>query len=369
MNLAGAPSDERELQRFAIRGRVWSAGESGFQEALTAVYGTPERPRCLCMPGGVEMYVAQLREFVVKRMPNAGHRHHPRCPLFEPEAAQSGLGALEGSAVRELATGRTELRVGFPWIRRQGRGAAPRALTTPGQVESTARRMSMRALMHFLFEQAGFNRWTPAMTGRRHWGVIRKFLLAAAEQADVAGGPLTDRLFVPEVFDEGAKAEAARRRREKLAILKPHDGSTPLALVMGEFKTVEAVEEGRRVWVRHMPDAPLLVEDHVWQRFTRHYAPLFEARDADTGLRVRLILAALIRARREFTYEIDAASLMMTSEQWIPVEGVHELPLIDALVNQGRRFASPCATTRRVQRPLPTHCCSTPGRRQCRSIS
>ena len=40
-------------------------------------------------------------------------------------------------------------------------------------------------------------------------------------------------------------------------------------------------------------------------------------------------------------YEIDAASLMLTSEHWIPIEGVHELPLIDALVAQHRRFVKP----------------------------
>lgn len=84
------PSREAEVQRLAIRGRVWSPGEGGIQEALSAVYGTPEKPRCLCIPGGIEMYVAHLREFVVKRMPNTGDRHHPRCPSFEPEAAQSG---------------------------------------------------------------------------------------------------------------------------------------------------------------------------------------------------------------------------------------------------------------------------------------
>lgn len=332
---------EPEVQRLAIRGRVWLAGDSGIQEALAAVYGTPERPRCLCVPGGVEMYVAHMRQFVVKRMPNDGHRHHLRCPSFEPEATQSGLGALSGSAVRELDTGRTELRVDFPWTRQPGRGTTRGGATDPGQVETTARRMSLRAVMHFLFERAGFNRWTPAMAGRRNQGVVRKYLLEAAGDVDVAGGALADRLFVPEAFNDGTKAEAARRRREKLAMLRPHDGSTPLALLIGEFKTVEAVEEGRRVWVRHMPDAPLLVEAGVWQRLMRRYLTLFEARDADTGLRVRLVMAALIKARREFTYEIDAASLMLTSEQWIPVEGVHELPLIDALVKEGRRFIKP----------------------------
>jgi len=288
------------------------------------------------------MYVAGLRQYVVKRLPNGGGRHHPSCESFEPEASVSGLGPLEGSAIRELVdTGRTELRVDFPWTRRLSPSAARTASADSGQVSVTVRRMSLRAVLHFLFDRAGFNRWTPGMTGRRNQGVIWKYLLEAAEAVDVAGGPLADRLFVPEAFNETAKAEAARRRREKLAILSPSDGATPLALVIGEFKSMEMVEEGRRVWIRHMPDAPLLVEGRLWERFARAYAPLFEARDADTGLRVRLVIAALIKARREHTYEIDAASLMMTSEHWIPADGVHELPLIDCLVREERRFIKP----------------------------
>ena len=90
-----------------------------------------------------------------------------------------------------------------------------------------------------------------------------------------------------------------------------------------------------------MPDAPLLIASRSWERIERVFAPLFEARDADTGHPVRLVMAALIRARREYTYEIDAVSLMLTSEHWIPVEGVHELPLIDTLVAQNRRFVKP----------------------------
>jgi Protein of unknown function (DUF1173) len=328
-------------QRFAIRGRVWEAEDAGLQDALALIHGTSERPRCLCVPGGVEMYVARLRHYVIKRLPNGGSRHHPRCDSFEPESSLSGLGALAGSAVVELDTGRTELRVDFPWTRRPGHSATHGATADTGHVSAVARRMSLRAVMHFLFERAGFNRWTPAMAGRRNQGVVRKYLLEAAEAIDVAGGPLADRLFVPEAFNEAAKADAARRRREKLTMLRPHGEATPLALLIGEFKAMEAVEEGSRVWIKHMPDAPLLIDNHLWERLARRYAACFEARDADTGLRVRLVIVALIKARRELTYEIDAASLMMTSEHWIPIDGVHELPLIDALVRQGRRFIKP----------------------------
>ncbi|MBK9362867.1 MAG: DUF1173 family protein [Rubrivivax sp.] len=84
-----------------------------------------------------------------------------------------------------------------------------------------------------------------------------------------------------------------------------------------------------------------LASNRLWERTERVFGPLFEARDADTGVGVHLMMAALIRARREQTYEVESLSLMLTSEHWIPVEGVHELPLIQALVAQQRRFLKP----------------------------
>lgn len=56
---------------------------------------------------------------------------------------------------------------------------------------------------------------------------------------------------------------------------------------------------------------------------------------------MRLILVALVYARREHTYAIDAASLMLTTVQWIPLQGVHDLPLMQALIDQRRRFIKP----------------------------
>jgi len=337
----GLAATAMDTQQFSIKGRVIDASAASFQDLLASVYDTPERPRCLCVAGGIDMYVAKHRQFVVKRMPDTGCHHHPSCPSFELESRQSGLGELMGEAVLELAPGQIQLRVDFPWTRTLGRSVLRGEAQEASEVSDPKRRMSLRALMHFLFERAGFNRWSPAMEGKRNQGVLHKYLLGAAEDVQVKGVALSERLYVPEGFSEATKAKAAQRRRDKLAVLRPHEGQSPLAVIMGEFKASEATALGRRVWVKHMPDAPLLVSTKTWERIERVFAPLFEARDADSGYKVRLMLAALIRARREHTYEIDAASLMLTSEHWIPVEGVHELPLVHALVFQGRRFVKP----------------------------
>lgn len=330
-----------DTQRFSIKGRVLASDDPLLQDALARSYETPERPRCLCVPGGVDMYVAQHQRFVVKRMPGTGGRHHPGCPSYEPEAQWSGLGELVGEAVLERESGVFELRVDFPLSRRYGHGSTRGDPQSPSEVDAPRRRMSLRALTHFLFERAGFNRWSPAMQGRRNQGVLQKYLMQAAGEASVSGVVLSDRLYVPEAFSETTKAETSQRRRQKLAMLHPHEGLSPLAIVLGEFKASETNAAGSRVWIRHMPDAPLLIATKTWERIERVFAPLFEARDADTGYKVRLLMAVLIRARREHTYEIDSASLMLTSEHWIPIEGVHELPLLHALIEQKRRFIKP----------------------------
>jgi len=329
-------------QRFSIKGHVFNADAPRLQDALAQLHGTPsERPCCLCVPGGVEMYVAHHRQFVLKRMPETGSLHHPGCPSYEPALQQSGLGELVGEAVLESEFGNVELRVNFPWIRSTGRGVPRGEPQEASEVEVPRRCMSLRALMHFLFERAGFNRWSPAMEGKRNQGVLHKYLQEAAESIVVKGAILAERLYVPEPFSEAGKAAVAQRRRDRLALLRLREGQHPLAVVIGEFKAVDATPLGCRVWIKHMPDAPLMIAAKAWDRIERVFAPLFEARDADGGQKVRLMVVALIRARREHTYEIDIASLMLTSEHWIPVEGIHELPLVQALVDQQRRFVKP----------------------------
>lgn len=47
-----------DTQRLSICGRIVEPDDPSLQDALAAVYETPERPRCLCVPCGVEMYVS-----------------------------------------------------------------------------------------------------------------------------------------------------------------------------------------------------------------------------------------------------------------------------------------------------------------------
>ncbi len=111
-------------QRYLINGRIFAADERWLQDALARVYGTPARPRCLCVDGGVEMYVSKFSDFVIKRMPETGGQHRPTCPSYELPASESGLGEVLGEAIIERGPEGVELRLNFPLTRRVGRSMA-----------------------------------------------------------------------------------------------------------------------------------------------------------------------------------------------------------------------------------------------------
>ena len=248
-----------------------------------------------------------------------------------------------GEAIIEHGPESIELRLDFPFARMPGRSIARGTLQEPADVKVAPRRMSLRAVMHFLFERAGMNRWTPAMRGKRNQGVLHKYLTQAAEEVTSKGLPLSEHLYVPEPFSETGKLQIAERRRKKFAVLQlPADEArVNMMLVLGEFKGSEETAFGRKVWLKHMSDVPLLTDARTWKRIERVYRPLFEARDADTACKPRIVICALIFARREHLYQIDTASFMLTSQEWIPLNGSHEIDLIHALVEQQRRFVKP----------------------------
>lgn len=329
---------------YGIKGRTYMAADPGLQDALAQIYGSPQRPRCLCVAGGVEMYIARHAEYVVKRMPDTGPKHHPTCPSFEPEPGMSGLGELVGEAIIEHSPDSVEVRTDFAMSRVPGR-AVPRGevVIDPAEVHAPRRRMSLRALLHFLYERAGFNRWYPAMEGRRNQGVLHKYLCEAARGVTVKGASLDERLYVPEPFRAEFKDEIGERRRKKLALLlSPEDAvQFKMAIIIGEFKDSEQTAFGRRIAVKHMPDVPLFIDTKAWERVERSYAAILQARDADVPRKPRVMMAALVYAKREHVYQVDTLSMMLTTDQWIALDGLHELPLVEALQREQRVFMKP----------------------------
>lgn len=330
---------------YLVRGRRLGENAPEMQEALAELHGTSERPRCLCVRGGIDMYIAKLDHWVLKRMPGTGAAHHPSCKSFEPGYDESGLGELIGDAVIEVDHAPTEIHVNFA-LKKSRRAASLRAeASEPTEVKSARRKMSLRAVTHFLFDRAGFNRWSPAMEGKRSQAVIHKYLMEVADNIMRKGVPLSTILIVPEQFNEQRKFQIAEQRRQKLLPLLADMGrhASGLAIVLGELKNVEESWYGKKILLKHMGDMPLFIDEKSWKKIESIFHTAFLMKDAEPSSGFRMVLSALIYPRTETAYCIQTACLMVTTANWIPVASAQEGQLLAQLTSEHRHFMKPLA--------------------------
>lgn len=293
----------------------------------------------MCLVEGVEMYVARLGDgYIVKRMPNTGSRHAPDCPSYEPPPEVSGLGQVLGSAITEdPATGETTLKLDFAMSKIPGRSTMPTAGAESDSVASSGTKLSLRGLLHYLWDQAELTRWQPGFAGKRTWSTVRKHLLHAAENKIARGDSLRSRLYIPEVFSvEQRDAINARRiARWSQAIAAP-GRPQHLMLLIAEVKEIVPARYGFKVVVKHVPDQAFAIDEPLYRRLGRR----FEAELALWGAAedIHMVMVATFSVGASGIPTITELSLMPVTRQWLPVEGAFEKRLVERLVADGRSF-------------------------------
>ena len=245
-----------------------------------------------------------------------------------------------GEAIIERGSDGVELRLDFPLTRRVGRSFAIADRELPAEVTVARKQLSLRGLLHYLWERAGFNRWYPRMQGKRSYWVLRKFLLQASEEVETKGLRLAERLFIPESFAKDHMAEIAQRRKEVLSILlsSAADLHFKMMIAIGELKELRATTLGYEVVLKHLPDCTFFLDPKAGERTKWAFESELLAWSAD---QVKLIVACLFYAKREHLYQIESCTLMMTSAQWIPLDHAHEKDVVDKLVAEQRAFLKP----------------------------
>ena len=232
---------------FQVGDATLGANNPQLGPALADAHARRIRPFCLCREPGAPLYVARVAgQFIAKRMPGTGGQHDPGCESYGAPPELSGFGDVVGRAIQEDAdAGVTVLRLGFS-LSRTGRKPAPAAAPREGDsVKADASKLSLKATLHYLWEEAGFNRWSERMSGKRNWFIIRKHLLHAAENKIAKGAPLADVLYIPEVFSAERKAELAQRHLSAVnRIASGTTGPRRLMLLIGEVKEFAAARSG-----------------------------------------------------------------------------------------------------------------------------
>ena len=324
---------------YLIGSNRFRADSPGFAEAVVTAHAAHHRPRCLCLLGGIEMYVARLGDgFIVKRMPNTGSQHAPDCPSYEPPPEFSGLGQVLGSAITEdPATGETTLKLGFSMSRIGGRSSIPATGSVSDSVVSDGTRLSLRGLLHYLWDQAELTRWHPGFAGKRSWAIVRRHLQQAAENKIARGGALDARLYIPEVFSvEQRDAINARRIAQWAHAVASPGKPQHLMLLIGEVKEIVPARYGFKAVIKHVPDQPFALDEQLYRRIGRRFErelSLWGASDA-----IHMMLIATFGLNHAGVPTIEELSLMPLTGQWLPIEDSFEQQLIGRLVRDGRTF-------------------------------
>ena len=324
---------------YVIDGQRLTTHSTGFAEAVATAHATHLRPRCLCVPDGIRMYVARIGEgFIVKRMPNTGSRHAPACPSYEPQPEFSGLGQVLGSAiVEDPATGETTLDLGFSLFRIGGRSAVHASGAAGDSVVSGGTKLSMRGLLHYLWDQAELTRWHPGFSGKRSWATVRTHLQQAADHKLACGVALESRLYIPEAFFVEKRDAILARRTARWASAVGEPGKPQqLMLLIAELKEIGPARYGFKAIVKHLPDQAFALDEQLYRRL----GLTFESALALWGAAedIHMVMIATFGIGPAGIPTITELSLMPVTRSWLPVDDGFEKQLVERLVAEGRSF-------------------------------
>ncbi|XAZ20480.1 DUF1173 domain-containing protein (plasmid) [Sinorhizobium sp. B11] len=325
------------MRRFTIGGRVLDEATPGLQASLAQAYEQRLRPMCMCNERRAPMYIARVEDhYFIKRMPLSGRDHDPVCPSYDPPYELSGLGPLIGGAIQIAANGKADLKLDFSLTKRGRRAAAGQLSEAPEHgIRNEPRKLSLRAMLHYLWEAGELTEWRSAWSGKRGWGRVRANLLSAAAQMTARGSSLGDMLFVPEVFHPEDKDAIAVRRATALKGVQAIDsGPRKLMMIVAEVKEFSAAREGQRIVVRHMP-FPLMIEESAWRRLAvRHETELELWRSNEV---FHLIVIATFGISAAGIAAGEEIALMVVNEHWLPFENIHELRLLEKVSHLKRK--------------------------------
>lgn len=328
------------MQLFQFAQSTASRDTDNFQELLASFHLSKQRPLCLCVQDGVPMYVAKADgKFLIKRMPDTGAHHSPECDSYEPPPELSGIGQVMGNAIQEDPdSGLTALKLDFSLSKAAGKRIPQGDGAESDSVTSKGSRLTLRGTLHYLWESAGFNKWSPRMADKRPWYVIRKYLLEAATKATAKKSALDEILYIPEAFSSEHKHEIEQRRIAKFEPFraKATGGARKLMMLIGEVKDFGDARFGKKIIVKHAPDYPFYMDTDLFKAMSKRFATELELWGAENDR--KLVAIATFGISASGLAQIEEISLTLTTDSWIPFENLYELELIERLITEHRRF-------------------------------
>lgn len=325
------------MQEYLFGSTRVAADADDLQLHLAKAYRAKLRPLCACQPEGVPMYIAHVGDhYVIKRMPDSGAQHrYGLCSSYETPAELSGRGAVLGQAIQDSGD-ETALRLDFALTKTVGKSAPEATGHERDTVRTDGAKLTLRGLLHYLWDEAGLNRWSPAMEGRRGWSLVRRELLAAMFGKTAKRAPLDAQVFVPEIWSKERDAELTAHRIKATAGLAQSGRSKPMMIVIGEVKEIAPARDGAKLVAKHLANFPFMLDADLRRRFDKRFANALALWDGVDG--AHLVFIGTFGLAPSGIAVLSALSVMVVTARWIPFEDMYDHLLLEALTDGDRRF-------------------------------
>lgn len=343
-----------DLGQYQVRLSMVRASTSSRRQHLAALHERGTKPKCLCVPHGVEMGVAKRATDPALFYLYHLHRPDPllhalHCPnRVDPEARSSEAG--DGAAAAGEPLGGAIHRVApSTKVRERPLAFVDAPILEPRRIQpqpvQPAGPIGMSGLLETLFKEAGLNTWRPAFAGHRSYRQVRYRLIEASKRIEpLPGRALSDLLYVPPQWTPTKKEDINFEWETFLELLQPSaDGVVPRGVVFGLVRDIEARPE----W-----SSPAIKLADFRDRFWLDDVPELLPQPLESDARWVVLLAVEMHEFRRRPRVVDAAA-MRVSANWIPVFSRAHGLLADHLVQAGEAFTAPLASDKATAWAVP----------------
>lgn len=312
---------------------------------------------CLCSTPHRQLVIREVnRVLYLAVWPNDGHHHDPCCEFYREQNGAESVqrepisGQLEQPPSKSVLTpaarlnsdGTWDVNVDVPRDRSKPVQSEPTGHQAPpdrlGLGKSTSRdSFSLQQFLTWIWDSTSMARWGSGW--RRDWWRVARAIRTEAGAISIRGERLNDTLYIPPPF---RKDRANEIHAEYMVFVQPlidaaAKGEIRRGFLLCEIKAVDRTEYGFKFQARNMA-RPVFMDEQLHSQVAKQ-APLSLAMlPRRKELRCSIIALLLVESTEKGNLRAINASLMLTSEKYVPVSTKYELELANKLCENNRTF-------------------------------
>lgn len=303
---------------------------------------------CSCQSEPLKLVIRERQDkLFLAAWPNQANVHALDCPFYTEE--RSGANEYAPGAISQVGNS-TNLALAHPLrqtdrFKSGGEGGKDKTALRKDRA-APKERLHLWGLLHYLWEQAGLNRWYPGW--HRDWGFVRHVVRRVAQSTTVEGHPLLPNLYMPPVWVPAKQDQINARWDEFVRPLRLQHRRSPTVaagIVIGMTRALEPSDFGYLLKLHHHAERFYMdhsLADMLARHSRRGWAAMKHLNTAVGADDKPYVVAAMrVEATHTGRMTIVEAAMMRVSPRFIPVNSSYEDKLARVLVGQDRQFVRP----------------------------